>query len=182
MALPVPGSVVSLAVPDDPAFVSDRVPEQLLSSSAQDTVVEGQEHGFVPTFRRLVAQSPLLQHRAQILSWVKETPEQTVEGEGDQIPPQGTIPTGQQGADVLVPVFSRLVAQSPSLQHRAQVLVWVKETPEQTVEGEGDQVSPQENVPAGQQGADVLVPVLHRLVEQSPVLQPALQVLVCVKD
>ena len=38
----------------------------------------------------------------------------------------------------------RLVAQSPSLQPTLQVLVWVKDWPEHTVEGLGDQEPPQE--------------------------------------
>ena len=38
----------------------------------------------------------------------------------------------------------RLSLQSPSLQPALQVLVWVKDVPEQTVEFTGDQEPPQE--------------------------------------
>ena len=70
---------------------------------------------FVPIALRVVP---------QLLVWVKLTPEQTVEGSGDQ-------EVGTQGTEQsLVPVAPRVVPQ---------LLVWVKLTPEQTVEGSGDQ-------------------------------------------
>ena len=109
-----------------PAEVSGTEPEQVTPAFAQDTVVAGQGHGLVPAFCRLVAQSPSLQHRLQVLVWVKDVPEQTVEGDGDHVPPQEAL-AGQQGSVVLVPVLDRLVAQSPSLQPTLQVLVWVKD-------------------------------------------------------
>ena len=60
------------------------------------------------------------------------------------------------------------------LQSAGQVLVCVKDCPEQTVDGAGDHEA--------LQPTQSLVPLALRLVEQSPVLQPALQVLVWVKD
>ena len=60
------------------------------------------------------------------------------------------------------------------LQPALQVLVCVKDWPEQTVEAAGDHEAPHPT--------HLLVPLALRLVEQSSVLQPALQVLVCVKD
>ena len=94
---------------------------------------------------------------------------QTVERVGDQVAPQTIGST--QGC---VPVALRLVEQSPVLQPLLQVLVWVKDWPEQTVEVAGDQDAPQRT--------HDFVPFALRLVEQSPVLQPALQILVWVKD
>ena len=128
-------------------------------------------HGFVPVFCWLVEQSPVLQPALQVLVWVKVWPEQCVEVAGDHgSAPQTTV----VGPHDLVPLALRLVAQSPMLQSAGQVLVCVKDCPEQTVEAAGDHKA--------LQPTHVLVPFALRLVEQSPVLQPALQVLVCVKD
>ena len=78
-----------------------------------------------------------------------------------------------------VPVFCRLVEQSPVLQPGLQVLVWVKVWFSQNVERAGDHGSaPQTTVV----GVHDLVPLALRLVAQSPMLQSAGQVLVCVKD
>ena len=54
------------------------------------------------------------------------------------------------------------------LQPLSHVRVWVKDCPEQTVAGLGDQAPPHVT--------HVFDPVALRLVEQSPSLQPLLQV------
>ena len=89
-----------------------------------------------------------------------------MEGAGDHKVPQPT--------HSLVPLVLRLVEQSPVLQPALQVLVCLKDMPEQCSEAAGDHEAPQRTHDR--------VPFALRLVAQSPVLQPALQVLVWVKD
>ena len=66
----------------------------------------------------------------------------------------------------------------PALQ--SLVLVWVKTASQACVEESGDHAD-QGAVPQTIRSTQYCVPVAPRLVEQSPVLQPALQVLVWVK-
>ena len=75
-------------------------------------------------------------------------------------------------------VSSQLPTLQPALQFL--VLVWVKETSQAWVEAAGDH-SDHWAVPQVISVSQYCVPVAPRLVEQSPVLQPALQVLLWVK-
>ena len=76
----------------------------------------------------------------------------------------------------------RVSSQLPTLQPGLQVLVlvWSKVASQACVEAWGDHAD-HEAVPQGIRWSQYCVPVAPRLVEQSPVLQPALQVLVWVK-
>ena len=78
--------------------------------------------------------------------------------------------------------FVVLTSQLPTLQPALQflVLVWVKVASQACVEGAGDH-SDHCSVPQLICVSQYCVPLAPRLVEQSPVLQPALQVLLCVK-
>ena len=77
----------------------------------------------------------------------------------------------------LCSVSSQLPVLQPGLQFL--VLVWVKEAPHACVEGAGDHSD--HWAPQVIRRSQYCVPVAPRLVEQSPVLQPALQVLLWVK-
>ena len=77
--------------------------------------VTGSTQDIVPLALWLVAQSPSLHPTLQVLLWVKDWPEQTVEGLGDQAPPQETWATGGF-ARVQVPEFAPPC--SPSQRHR----------------------------------------------------------------
>ena len=78
----------------------------------------------------------------------------------------------------LCSVSSQLPVLQPALQ--SLVLVWVKTASHACVEGSGDRAD-QGAVPQTIRFTQYCVPVAPRLVEQSPVLHPALQVLVWVK-
>ena len=78
----------------------------------------------------------------------------------------------------LCSVSSQLPVLQPALQ--SLVLVWVKTASQACVEGSGDHAD-QGAVPQTIRSTQYCVPVAPRLVEQSPVLHPALQVLVWVK-
>ncbi len=145
-------------------------PVQTVSGLGDQAPLPQVTQDFVPGSVRIVAQLPVLQPLRQLRVCVKDCPEQTVERLGDQAPPQVIDAVTQ----CIIPVALRLVAQSPSLQPALQVRVWVKDCPEQTVAGLGDQAPPQVT--------QDFVPVALRLVEQSPSLQPALQVRVWVRD
>ena len=77
----------------------------------------------------------------------------------------------------LCSVSSQLPVLQPALQ--SLVLVWVKTASQACVEGSGDHAD-QGAVPQTIRFTQYCVPVAPRLVEQSPVLHPALQVLVWV--
>ena len=62
-----------------------------------------------------MAQSPSLQPALQVLVWLRDSPEQAVEGLGDQAPPQETWATGGF-ARVQVPEFAP--PWMPSQRHR----------------------------------------------------------------
>ena len=78
----------------------------------------------------------------------------------------------------LCSVSSQLPVLQPALQ--SLVLIWVKTASQACVEGSGDHAD-QGAVPQTIRFTQYCVPVAPRLVEQSPVLHPALQVLVWVK-
>ena len=106
-----------------------------------------------------------------VLVWVKRVSQACVEGAGDHLV-HGSSP---HSTHVLVPLTLRLVEQSPVLQPALQVRVCSTDWSGQRSDAAGVHGSaPQTTVV----GVHLLVPLTLRLVEQSPVLQPALQLLV----
>ncbi len=132
--------------PADTAWLLDCVPA--LDASVVDGVQlqspqdpHWQSRGCVPlaSLCSVSSQLPVLQPALQslVLVWVKAVSQACVEGSGDHAD-QGAVPQTIRFTQYCVPVAPRLVEQSPVLQPALQVLVWVKDWPEQTVEVAGD--------------------------------------------
>ena len=165
--------LVLLCVP--PSQVALQTPQGL--QSVQDP--HRQSRGCVPVARcvSLSRQSPMLQLslHSLVLVCVKVVSQACVEVAGDH----GVHGSSPHSTHVLVPFTRRRVEQSPVLQPALQLLVCVRVTFGQNVALAGDHGSePQTTVV----GVHDLVPLARRLVEQSPTLQSAGHVLVCVKD